>query len=171
MNMKLLVAALSMLAMNAHADDSRVEKRVRATGSVQNVAGTVSQCSPPIPFTFDRTTATVSSNTRYLVCKEYEAYEAQVTGSSWNTSESQIAGSAQRFYKLEWAEAGGSRFLSGDFYQKKGQTHQHSITSTDYALAITGVLLQCSQAQNMVASTSIPLQQTKCAGQNLSIQQ
>ena len=110
--MKLSLAVLaSLVSINVFAaDEPKIKQRTEATGAAAVVADSVTPCTAPaiLPQVTALGYATVESKFGYLACKEYVTVDVEVTGSTWNTKSTPIAGTERKSHRLERVEGGQS---------------------------------------------------------------
>ena len=165
--MKALLLICTLIAGTmAHAEDSRRETRTEATGQSTPIAGSISGCSIPIPMPIiDMSMITIESRAAFLSCVEYVSYEANVTGSFWNSKSQTIEGTQRKSYRLESRSVTNSQLLMGS-EDRRYKSGRRPVDPLLYALTSTNLVTSCNQRVRQLLVVSQPLNQTPCAGQS-----
>lgn len=159
------IAATLVVASSGFAQSKRVTRTV-PTGNSSVLSRTVSSCSIPDLIAPKRQMSSYQSTASafgYKVCKEYAVYEADVTGKTWNTKDTEVPGTRRLTYRVESKTNNSSVQVPTYEVKDRDGTVRYSVSDANWALANTQVILECSNARYDYERNSVEVSETGCA--------
>lgn len=161
----LVMIATVVVASSALAQSKRVTRTV-STGQAAVLSRTLSSCSVPdlIPPKYQISSfQSTSSSFAYKVCKEFATYEADVTGNSWNTKDTEVPGTRRLSYRVETVTKSASVTVPTYEVTDRDGNRRYSVSDANWALGNTQVILECNNSRLAFENNGVDVSETPCA--------
>ncbi len=153
--MKQVILAATLVASGLA--QANIQTVTRAVGE-QVIA--VSSCTSPV---LGVGTGIYRSTFTKTTCVEYQTYDADVKGTFWTSTETQVGGIKNTNYRIEIKEVVGN--TSYDFNSSNSGDPLIDLAREGLSAAahITSVLSQCNNNATALKNIAVPVSQTRCA--------